>query len=113
MYYQFENAKRSVSSLTKSLVSDAVLVVIATAALTSSAFASQTCVGLKQAIDTEGSYLYRYQDKSQPELPLYVRYVKEQQKCAGGDVLDQRSVPDLENCYVPTCVIRSGDEDHK
>jgi len=106
------NTTRHILNVTRSIASDAVLVVVATAALTSSAFAAQTCDGLKQKIDTEGSYLYRFQDKRQPELPLYVRYVKDEYKCGGGDVLDLRSVPDLENCYVPTCVIGSGEDDH-
>lgn len=111
MNSKIANTTRSVLSATRSIASDAFLVVVATAALTSSAFAAQTCDGLKQKIDADGSYLYRFQDKQQPELPLYVRYVKDQYKCGGGDVLDLRSVPDLENCYVPTCVIGSGEDD--
>lgn len=112
MSSNFSQSTRRFSNATKSIASGAAIVMIASAALTSTAFAAQTCAGVKQAIDADGVYLYRFKDKRDPTLPLYVRYVKDEYKCGSGDVLESRSVPELENCYVPTCVIGEGEEDH-
>lgn len=102
---------RHFNRLASSITSRVALVVIATGALTSAAFAAQTCSGLKQSIDDHGAYLYHYKDQRQPSLDLYVRYVKDQDKCDADRILESRVVPDLSNCYVPTCVIGPGPDD--
>lgn len=109
---KFENSARRIGNVTKAAAIGAAMIMVTSAMMTASASAAQTCEGLKQAINADGVYLYRFKDKRQPTLPLYVRYTTDETKCGGGDVLEQRQVPDLENCYVPTCVIGAGQEDH-
>ena len=111
MIYNQPNHDRSFSKLAISGASRLAIVIVATGALTSAAFASATCTGLKQAINSDGAYLYHYTDKRQPDLDLYIRYVKSDTKCDPGDVFQSRLVPDLANCYVPTCVLGPGEDD--
>lgn len=96
----------------KTVAFGVALALAASATLSSAAIAAQTCEGLKQNINADGVYLYRFKDKKEPTLPLYVRYTTDEAKCGGGDILEPRLVPDLENCYVPTCVIGPGENDH-
>lgn len=108
---KFEGSARRIGNVTSAVAIGAAIVMIASAAFTSAASAAQTCEGLKHAINADGVYLYRFKDKREPTLPLYVRYTTDETKCGSGDILEQRLVPDLENCYVPTCVIGEGEDD--
>lgn len=108
---KFENSTCLFRNATKALAIGAILGMVTFAAMTSAASAAQTCDGLKHAINADGVYLYRFKDKRKPTLPLYVRYTTDETKCDSGDILEQRPVPNLENCYVPTCVIGEGEDD--
>lgn len=98
-------------SLASSLGSRLALLTILSGVLSSAAFAAQSCDGLKHEIEANGAYLYHYADKKEPDLDLYVRYVNTDDKCDGGKILEPRLVPNLENCYIPTCIIGPGEDD--
>ncbi|MBB3286848.1 MULTISPECIES: hypothetical protein [Rhizobium] len=111
MTYNHHSHDRSLSMTAISAASRVAIVIIATVGLAPAAFAGQTCAGLKQAINSDGAYLYHYSDRRQPELDLYIRYVSSDSKCDPGEELQSRLVPNLENCYVPTCVLGPGEDD--
>lgn len=74
----------------------------------STAFATESCLALKNSVDARGSYTYHYKDRSQPTLDLYIRYVKSSTQCNSGNALESRAVPALRNCYIPTCIAGYG-----
>jgi hypothetical protein len=65
------------------------------------------CAGVRSTIAREGAVILRYQSPRTPGLPLYDRYVRNDQFCERGEILDRAFVPsaDRKSCPVYKCKV--------
>jgi hypothetical protein len=70
------------------------------------------CAGVQATIDREGAAILRYQSPRTPGLPLYDRYVRSDQFCEHGEILDPAYVPsaDRASCPVYKCKVPDLDD---
>jgi hypothetical protein len=62
---------------------------------------SMTCEKVQAILAEEGAAILRYHSSSILSLPLYDRYVKNQQYCGAGEVASRTGVPTADRKYCP------------